>query len=554
MDRDPEEIRSFPPLGPAIKVLMVWPRFPASFWSLGEVMEIVPERSLVPPLGLITVAALCPRQWKIRLVDLAFEELSDADLLWANLVMVSAMEVQREGVRQTLERASKLNRRTMIGGPYASSEPQLLLPLADHVVVGEPDEIFQGIATDLEGGSARRLYRVTEKPDVTRTPVPRFDLLALNRYSLMSVQFSRGCPFTCEFCDIITLYGRRPRTKSPAQLIGELDALLQLGWRKEVFIVDDNFIGNHKAALELACELERWQRCNRYPFGFFTEASIDLASRPGLLDAMVKANFCRVFIGIESPSAESLKEAKKFQNLRRDPLESIRLIQQHGLWVSGGFIVGFDSDPPDIFDRQIDFVERAAIPWAMTGLLQAPPTTPLYDRMKREGRIVPESSEPSNFSSPNFRTVLPLPELLAGTKRMLLALYDPQRFYERVFDSLERLQLQPEQRAPELSWLYLLRVLFKSVWRQGVLSGYRRAYWRFLRRLTVRWGLDSQKRRLGFELALSGHHFIGYARHVAETLEAEGRRAIHFKLPGFVPQSDGQGPNLVQINSVPERS
>ncbi len=529
MDRDPEEIRSFPPLGPAIKVLMVWPRFPASFWSLGEVMEIVPERSLVPPLGLITVAALCPRQWKIRLVDLAFEELSDEDLLWANLVMVSAMGVQREGVRQTLERASKLNRRTMIGGPYASSEPYALLPLADHVVVGEPDEIFQGIATDLEGGSARRLYRVAEKPDVTRTPVPRFDLLALNKYSFMSVQFSRGCPFTCEFCDIITLYGRRPRTKSPAQLIGELDALLKLSWRKEVFIVDDNFIGNHKAALELVRE---------------TEASIDLASRPGLLDAMVKANFCRVFIGIESPSAESLKEAKKFQNLRRDPLDSIRLIQQHGLWVMGGFIVGFDSDPPDIFDRQIEFVERAAIPWAMTGLLQAPPTTPLYDRMKREGRLVQESSEPSNFSSPNFRTVLPLPELLAGTKRMLLTLYDPRRFYERVFDSLERWQLQPEQRTPALSLLYLLRVMFKSVWRQGVLSPYRRAYWRFLRRLMIRWGLDPQKRRLGFELALSGHHFIRYARHVAETLEAEGHRAIQF----------GQQPNLVQINGLPGRS
>jgi radical SAM superfamily enzyme YgiQ (UPF0313 family) len=554
MERDPEEIRSFPPLGPAIKVLMVWPRFPASFWSLGEVTEIVPERSLVPPLGLITVAALCPKQWEIRLVDLAFEELRDEDLLWANLVMVSAMEVQREGVRQTLERASKLNRRTMIGGPYASSEPQALLPLADHVVVGEPDEIFQGIATDLEGGSARRLYRVTEKPDVSRTPVPRFDLLALKKYTLMSVQFSRGCPFTCEFCDIITLYGRRPRTKSPAQLIGELDALLQLGWRKEVFVVDDNFIGNSKAALELACELKRWQRRNRYPFGFFTEASIDLASRPGLLDAMVKANFCRVFIGIESPSAESLKEAKKFQNLRRDPLDCIRLVQQHGLWVMGGFIVGFDSDPPDIFDRQIEFVERAAIPWAMTGLLQAPPTTPLYDRMKREGRLVPESPEPSNFSPPNFRTVLPLPELLAGTKRMLLALYDPRRFYERVFDSLERWQLQPEQRAPAPSLLYLLRVVFKSVWKQGVLSGYRRAYWRFLRRLMVRWGLDPQKRRLGFELAFSGHHFIRYARHVAETLEAESRRAIQFKPPGFVPQSDGQGPNLVRINSAPGRS
>jgi len=554
MDGDPKDTKVFPPLGPTIKVLMVWPRFPASFWSLGEVMEIVPERSLVPPLGLITVAGLCPKHWKIRLVDLAFEELSDEDILWADLVMVSAMAVQRESVRQTLERASKLNRRTMIGGPYASSAPQALLPLADHVVVGEPDEIFPEIAADLERGSARRLYSITEKPDVSCTPVPRFDLLALNKYTLMSVQFSRGCPFTCEFCDIITIYGRRPRTKSPAQLIGELDVLLQLGWRKEVFVVDDNFIGNHKAALELAQELERWQRRNRYPFGFFTEASIDLASRPALLDAMVKANFCRVFIGIESPSAESLKETKKFQNLRRDPLDSIRFIQQHGLWVMGGFIVGFDSDPPDIFDQQIEFVECAAIPWAMTGVLQAPPTTPLYERMKREGRLLQDNPEPSNFDPPNFRTVLPLPELLDGTKRMLLTLYDPRRFYERVFDSLERWQLQPEQRAPAVSLLYLLRVLLKSVWKQGVLAGYRRAYWRYMRRLMLRWGLHPQKRRLGIELALSGHHFIHYVRHVAETLEGEWRRAIQFKHPGYVPQPDGQAPNLVQINSVPGQS
>jgi radical SAM superfamily enzyme YgiQ (UPF0313 family) len=551
MEQYPEEIRSFPPLGPAIKLLMVWPRFPASFWSLGEVMEIVPERSLVPPLGLITVAALCPKQWKIRLLDLAFEELSDEDILWADLVMVSAMAAQREGVRQTLERASKLNRRTMIGGPYASSEPQALLPLADHVVVGEPDEIFPEIAADLERGSARRLYTIAEKPDVSRTPVPRFDLLALDKYTLMSVQFSRGCPFTCEFCDIITIYGRRPRTKSPAQLTGELDALLRLGWRKDVFVVDDNFIGNHKAALELAQELEQWQRRNRYPFAFFTEASIDLATRPALLDAMVKANFCRVFIGIESPSAESLKETKKFQNLRRDPLDSIRLIQQHGLWVMGGFIVGFDSDPPDIFGRQIEFVERAAVPWAMAGMLQAPPTTPLYERMKKEGRLLENNPEPSNFDPPNFQTVLPLHELLEGTKRMLLTLYDPRRFYERVLDSLERWQLQPEQKASALSFPYLWRVLLKSVWKQGVLSGDRRAYWHYMRRLMLRWGLDSRKRRLGFELALSGHHFIRYARQVAESLEAESLRAIEFLRPGFVPPSDGPAPNLAQITSVP---
>jgi radical SAM superfamily enzyme YgiQ (UPF0313 family) len=550
MDPDLENVRPFPPLGPAIKVLMVWPRFPASYWSLGEATQIVPERSLVPPLGLITVAALCPKRWEIRLVDLAFQELSDEDLLWADLVVISAMQVQRDDVRRTLERASKLSRRTMIGGPYASSEPEALLPLADHVVVGEPDEIFPEIASDLEVGSARRLYRVLEKPDVSRTPVPRFDLLALKKYTLMAVQFSRGCPFTCEFCDIITLYGRRPRTKSPAQLIGELDALLQLGWRKEIFVVDDNFIGNHKAALELARELEQWQRRNQYPFGFATEASIDLASRPELLDAMVKANFARVFIGIESPSVASLKEAKKFQNLRRDPLDCVRFIQQHGLWVMGGFIVGFDNDEADIFDRQIEFIERAAIPWAMTGVLQAPPTTPLYERMKREGRLIQSSLESSNFSPPNFRTVLPLPELLDGLKRMLLTLYDPRRFYKRVLDSLERWHAHPEQKAPVLPFPYRLRVIFKSIWRQGVLSGYRRAYWHFLGRLMLRWGLDLRKRQLGFELALSGHHFINYARQVAETLEFESLRAIQLERSEILFQTDGPAANLVRIDGV----
>ena len=529
---------------------MVWPRFPASYWSLGEATDIVPERSLMPPLGLITVAALCPKQWVIRLVDRAFQELSDEDLLWADLVMVSAMQVQRDDVRRTLERASKLNRRTMIGGPYASSEPEALMTLADHVVVGEPDEIFPEIAADLEVGSARRLYRVLEKPDVSHTPIPRFDLLALKKYTFMAVQFSRGCPFTCEFCDIITLYGRRPRTKSPGQLIGELDALLQFGWRKEIFIVDDNFIGNHKAALELAKELERWQRRNRYPFGFATEASIDLASRPELLEAMVKANFSRVFIGIETPSVASLREAKKFQNLRRDPLDCIRFIQQQGLWVMGGFIVGFDSDEADIFDRQIEFIERAAIPWAMTGVLQAPPTTALYERMRREGRLIQDSLEPSNFSPPNFRTVLPLPELLGGLKRMLLTLYDPRRFYERALDSLERWHGDPEQRARTLSFLYLLGVVFKSVWRQGVLSGYRRAYWHFLGRLMLRWGLNPQKRQLGFELALSGHHFIRYARQVAETLESEGLRTLQLEHPENLFQTDGPAANLIRIDGV----
>jgi len=259
-----------------------------------------------------------------------------------------------------------------------------------------------------------------------------------------------------------------------------------------------------------------------------------------------------VFIGIETPSAESLKEAKKFQNLRRDPLDCIRFIQQRGLWVMGGFIVGFDSDQADIFDRQIEFIERAAIPWAMAGVLQAPPTTALYERMNREGRLIRGSPEFSNFSPPNFRTVLPLPVLLGGLKRMLLILYDPRRFYERALDSLERWQVRPIQKAPALSFSYQLSVVFKSAWRQGLLSGDRRAYWRFFGRLMLRCGLNPQKRRLGFELALSGHHFIRYARKVAESLEAEIRRATQFVRPELGRQTDGQAANLVWIDSMRE--
>ena len=322
-----EAVKQFAPLGPAINVLMVWPRFPASFWGFQGMMSLLPEKTAMPPLGLITVAALCPKSWNIRLIDRAFDQLPDAELQWSDLVMVSGMHVQKGDIADILRRARVLGKRTIVGGPYASSEPEVLLELADHVVVGEPDEAFDKIAMDLETGRARRLYVIEEKPDVSKTPTPRFDLLKLENYVLMAVQFSRGCPFQCEFCDIITLYGRKPRTKQPKQLLGELQALVDFGWRKPVFVVDDNFIGNHKLALALTQEMEEWQKARGYPLMFFTEASIDLAQKPELMEAMVRANFFFVFVGIESPSKEALTEAKKFQNLRVDPLESIRTIQ-----------------------------------------------------------------------------------------------------------------------------------------------------------------------------------------------------------------------------------
>jgi radical SAM superfamily enzyme YgiQ (UPF0313 family) len=521
---DRSDLNTFPPLGEAIKVLMIWPRFPPSFWSFAGVMELLREETLHPPLGLLTLAALCPKSWKLRLIDRSFEALLDRDILWADLVMVSGMSVQRDDIRQTLLRARALGKRTMIGGPYASSEPDTLLPLADHVIVGEPDEVFDRIAADLERGSAQRLYVIHDKPDVSKTPVPRFDLLKIEKYVSMAVQFSRGCPFQCEFCDIITLYGRKPRTKAPRQMLAELEALFELGWREQVFIVDDNFIGNHKRALELARSLEEWQVAHDYPFLFYTEASIDLAQRPELIEAMVRANFYYVFIGIESPSEQALLETKKYQNLRHDQLDSIRFIQSQGLWVTAGFIIGFDSDTEDIFERQRDFIERAAIPWAMAGFLQAPVTTPLYDRMLKQGRLLDQNTVLNNFDPPNFRTLLPLPILLQGLRETLVSLYSASAFYNRAYRSLVQWETREQQRAAPYPFLLALGILVRSIFRQGILSSYRRAYWKFLWQILRRWSRNPPKLVMGMTILLSGHHFIKYAQDVAATLEAQSQK------------------------------
>jgi radical SAM superfamily enzyme YgiQ (UPF0313 family) len=476
---------------------------------------------MTPPLGLITVAALCPSSWEIRLIDHAFEELRDKDLLWADLVMVSAMHAQRADALATLARARAFGRRTFVGGPWASTDPEAVLLVADHVMVGEAEEAFPGIADELERGAARPLYRIVDKPDMTHSPVPRFDLLHREKYTSMPIQFSRGCPFQCEFCDIITIYGRRPRAKTPAQVMRELDVLRGLGWRNEVFIVDDNFIGNSKHALELAIALGAWCDKHGRPFSFYTEASIDLADRPELMAAMVQANFMYVFIGIETPSAVGLKESKKFQNLRRDNLEQVRIIQNAGLWVLAGFIVGFDSDDDNIFERQRDFIEKASITWAMAGVLQAPPTTALLDRMKREGRLIEDSKALSNFSAPNFRTILPLPVLLGGLSKLLFWLYDPKSFFDRAFRSLEVWHTKPSQKPPALPLSYNLRLLVNSMWTQGVRSSYRRAYWEFLWKLVRNYATNDTKMWMGVMVLLSAHHFLIYAREVADELEQE---------------------------------
>ncbi|MES1260493.1 MAG: B12-binding domain-containing radical SAM protein [Acidobacteriota bacterium] len=511
----------FPPLGPNLKVLLVWPKFPPSFWGLEGVLEMLPEAAMTPPLGLVTVAALCPATWKLRLLDHAFDEIRDEDYKWADLVMVSSMHAQRTDALAILRRARALGTRTFIGGPWASSEPEVVRLDADHVMVGEAEEIFASVAAALENGTAQSVYRVTDKPDMSGSPIPRFDLLRRDKYTSMPVQFSRGCPFQCDFCDIITIYGRKPRGKSSAQLIAEPDRLRELGWRNEVFIVDDNFIGNSKNALQLAKDLAVWGEKHGRPFSFYTEASVDLADRPELMEAMVAANFMYVFLGIETPSAEALKGSKKFQNLRKDNLEQVRIIQQNGLWVLAGFIVGFDSDDETIFERQREFIERTAITWAMAGMLQAPPTTPLFDRMKAEGRLIEDSQSISNFSAPNFRTAMPLPTLLHGLSGLLADLYEPKAFFERAFRSLEVWKTRPSQKPPDLPLSYNLRLLASSMWTQGVRSGYRGAYWSFLGTLIRHYWNNPSKLWMGSMVLLSAHHFLIYARQVADELERD---------------------------------
>jgi len=510
---------SFPPLGRNLKVLLVWPKFPASFWGFEGALKMMPKSAVTPPLGLVTVAALCPPTWTLKLLDHAFDEISDEDLRCADLVMVSAMQAQRVDALTILRRARTLGTRTFMGGPWASSEPDVLRLEADHLMVGEAEEVFSDIAQALENGTAQSMYRVTDKPDISGSPIPRFDLLRMDKYISMPVQFSRGCPFQCEFCDIITIYGRTPRTKSSAQLISELDRLRELGWRGEVFVVDDNFIGNRKNALQLVKEIAIWGDVHGRPFSYFTQASVDLADRTELMEAMVAANFIYVFLGIESPSAEALRETKKFQNLRKDTLAQVGIIQEKGLWVLAGFIVGFDADDEAIFDRQREFIEQAAIAWAMAGMLQAPPTTPLYDRMKAEGRLIEDSDAISNFSAPNFRTIMPLPALLHGLSRLLADLYEPSAYFQRALRSLEVWKTKPSQTVPDTPVSHDLRLLASSMWTQGVRSGYRRAYWGFLWTIVHRYRNNPVKLAMGLGLLVAAHHFLIYARQVADELE-----------------------------------
>jgi radical SAM superfamily enzyme YgiQ (UPF0313 family) len=484
-----------------MKILLISPQTPDTFWSFKHVLRFVSKRASFPPLGLLTVAAMLPRDWELRLVDMNVERLKDADLRWADFVMISAMIVHKDSVRNIVARSIAHGKAVIAGGPLFTTGHDAF-PEIQHFVLGEAEEIMPQVVQDLRNNRLQRFYKAARWPDLAQTPVPRWDLVDLRHYVTMSAQFSRGCPFNCEFCDIIVMNGRVPRTKSPRQLIAELEALRVCGWKEMVFIVDDNFIGDRRRTRALLREMVKWRQRTRARMGFLTEASVNLADDAELCALMVEAGFTKVFVGIETPSVESLEECRKLQNRGRDLVEAVRLLQQRGLEVMGGFIVGFDSDKTDIFKRQFEFIQRSGVVTAMVGLLTALPQTRLYNRLKTEGRLETETSGNNVDSALNFKPRLNREFLQSGYRDLMKKLYEPKAYYQRVrtFFQNQKNTAPGPRRLSRADFLAFI----KSFWLLGVWYRGRVAYWRFF------WGTllrRPRQFRRAIEFAIVGYHF-----------------------------------------------
>jgi len=459
-----------------MNILLVYPEFPDTFWSFKHALKFIRKEASLPPLGLLTVAAMLPQEWEKRLIDVNVTKLGDKDLEWADYVFVSAMTVQRDSTRQIVSRCRQAGVKTVAGGPIFVSEHEQFEEV-DHFVLNEAEITLPLFLADLERGRARRIYTTTEFPDIQKTPAPLWELVDLKRYAGMCIQFSRGCPFNCEFCNVTALFGHKPRTKAAEQIVAELDSLYDLGWRGSVFFVDDNFIGNKRVLkTELLPALVEWQK-DKDGIPFNTEVSINLADDEELMQLMVDAGFDTVFVGVETPDEESLTECSKKQNKNRDLVEDVKRIQRAGLQVQGGFIVGFDSDTPSIFQRQIDFIQRSGIVTAMVGLLQAPPGTQLYERLKREGRLRGGITGDNVDGTTNIIPRMNLDTLRDGYRRIMESIYSPKKYYERVRTFLR--EYKPPKIKPPLDCQHVL-AFFRSIVRLGILGKERFHYWGLL--------------------------------------------------------------------------
>jgi radical SAM superfamily enzyme YgiQ (UPF0313 family) len=460
------------------KILMVYPKIPTTYWSFDHALPFIGKKAALPPLGLMTVAAMLPRQYEVRLIDLNVTTLVREDIEEADIVFVSAMIVQKQSFEEMVSLCGECGRPVVAGGPYPISSYREIEGV-DFFVLDEAELTLPRFLADLEAGHPHKLYRDPGKPEITGTPVPRFDLIDVSMYDSMPLQYSRGCPYSCEFCDIIEMFGHVQRTKTAEQFLRELDAVKESGFRGTVFIVDDNFVGNHRKVKELLRALIAWQKQHGFPFAFFTEASIDLAQDDELLDFMVEASFSMVFVGIETPDEATLAYTQKRQNLKSPILESVEKIQRRGIEVTGGFILGFDTDAPDIFDRQINFIQQAGIPISMVGLLTALPNTQLWRRLEQEGRLKQGNTTGNNthILGMNFVPRMQESTLIDGYKRVLSELYSPKRYFERCITLLRR--LPPRSKAVRSTSWVEIKALLLSLLKQGF-SSYGLHYWRYL--------------------------------------------------------------------------
>ena len=486
-----------------MNILLLNPEYPTNtFWSFKHALKFIYKKASNPPLGLLTVAALLPKEWNKRLIDLNVTNLVENDLGWADYVFISAMSVQKESVIQIIQRCKEHGRKIVAGGPLFTTSYDDF-PEIDHFVLNEAELTLPMFLSDVQDGLVRHLYTTTEWADITKTPLPLWELLDLSKYASMSLQYSRGCPFQCDFCDITLLYGHVPRTKKREQILAELDGLYHSGWRGTVFMVDDNFIGNRiKLKQEILPAISKWMTKYNHPFSFYTQVSINLADDDELIQQMTEVGFETVFIGIETPHEESLAECSKVQNKQRDLIGAVKKIQKAGLQVQGGFIVGFDSDPPSIFEKQIEFIQKSGIVTAMVGLLNVLRGTALYGRLQKESRILKDGSGNNTDFSVNFIPKMSPELLLSGYQKIIRTIYTPEFYYSRVKEFLQEYRPVP-RKIVRVNWCDI-SAFFKSIILIGILGKERVYYWRLLG-----WSLVKRPRLfpLVVTYAIFGFHF-----------------------------------------------
>ncbi len=461
-----------------MKVLLVYPETPSTFWSFKDALKFVSKKSAEPPLGLITVASMLPADWQKKLIDMNVSKLMDKDILWADYILLSGMNIQIKSFKEVIKRCNKLGTKIIAGGPLCTTQYQDFLGI-DHFILNEAEITLPLFLKDLENGNPKHLYKTDEYPDISLTPVPSWELLDMKKYASMSIQYSRGCPYDCEFCSITMLNGRKPRTKSAEQFLNELNRLYKLGWKGGVSVVDDNFIGNkRKLKNEILPALIKWSQERKYPFSFITEVSINLADDEELLKMVAEAGVTSVFIGIETPNDKSLLECGKSQNLKRDLVNSINKIQNHGIIASGGFIVGFDNDSEEVFEEQINFIQKSGIVSAMVGLLNAPTGTKLFKRMKEENRLLSVFSGDNMDSSMNFIPKMKYSDLIKGYDRILKSIYAPKAYYGRVKSFLHQYKV-PTWRSQKLTFSEI-KAFLRLLWILGFLEKGKKHFWPFM--------------------------------------------------------------------------